>query len=665
MLICKPRPTPLLALSILIASLITAATFAAPTPNKPTPILPLDDVRIGMKGYGLTVFHGAKIEPFAVEVISVMRDFGPKRGAIWIRCPDPRMQQSGPVQGMSGSPIYLWTDDQPHQLGQGGRLIGAFAFGFFAATDCYVGVQPIELMRDVNTRALQDNAQHQPQPQSLTDLPAQLSNLLRAWPQSQTNPSTPWRAHALLRYLQHHPAINQATSTPTAPSFQPASPTLPLTGKAMPMTMPMAVPSLAIAQSIAPILTPLGILPVAASTHAYDAPFVAGRPPPGVDPQAIRLEPGSVLSIPLAFGDMDLSAIGTVTDVLPDGRVLAFGHAMFGQGPVAFPMATGFVHLIIPSRLSSFKLGGSAVIKGAVVYDENSAVVGSPNATFQTAPIQITVNLPTSHDTYHYQIAHHKDLTPVLAAIITMQSLSAKSQLPIENMLRLKGTFHFSDNHTLHINTLGANVSPRDMIPIIFPPIATMTSNPHQPLTLEAINLTADIQPTLSIGSIVNAQIDHDQLAPGDTLAATLHIQPYAKPLIKQRVELTLPQSLPDGDYDLIICDSQTYAQLLFDARPHLLTTNSVDDVQNLLQLIMDIPDDALHIVLQLPKPSSLAIGRMELPTLPSSRRAIINTPTSTLATPYIDWVEKTIPLDLRPQGSTQFSITVSKDHAK
>ncbi len=123
---------------------------------KPQPIMTIDQVRVGMRGYGLSVFHGTRIEPFEVEVISVMRNFTPGNSVIWIRCPGERMQKSGPVQGMSGSPIYLWTDEDPadRQLGKGGLLIGAFALGFAGSKDCYVGVQPIEQMRDTGSRAI-------------------------------------------------------------------------------------------------------------------------------------------------------------------------------------------------------------------------------------------------------------------------------------------------------------------------------------------------------------------------------------------------------------------------------------------------------------------------------------------------------------------------------
>ncbi|MCC6356680.1 MAG: hypothetical protein IT577_22570, partial [Verrucomicrobiae bacterium] len=55
------------------ASISHAQPAASPpvTDAKPTlstPTIALHDVRVGMRGYGLTVFHGIKVEPFPVEV---------------------------------------------------------------------------------------------------------------------------------------------------------------------------------------------------------------------------------------------------------------------------------------------------------------------------------------------------------------------------------------------------------------------------------------------------------------------------------------------------------------------------------------------------------------------------------------------------------------------
>ena len=63
-------------------------------------------------------------------------------------------------------------------------------------------------------------------------------------------------------------------------------------------------------------------------------------------------------SLPFAFGDLTVAGHGTVTDVLPDGRVLGFGHSMDGTGPTSLPMATGYVNFMVPRDQLSFRVAG-------------------------------------------------------------------------------------------------------------------------------------------------------------------------------------------------------------------------------------------------------------------------------------------------------------------
>src|SRR5437763_1809349 len=84
-------------------------------------ILPLSQVRVGMKGYGLTVFHGTKIDRFGFEVLGVLPKLNLGQPYILVR-----LTNGGPIisrgafliHGMSGSPCYI-----------NGRLMGAFSAG--------------------------------------------------------------------------------------------------------------------------------------------------------------------------------------------------------------------------------------------------------------------------------------------------------------------------------------------------------------------------------------------------------------------------------------------------------------------------------------------------------------------------------------------------------
>ncbi len=71
-----------------------------------------------MRGHGLTVKSGTKIERFEVEVIDVMRNNLVKQDVILVRCLGEAFADHGIAQGMSGSPIYFRD-----------RLAGAHARG--------------------------------------------------------------------------------------------------------------------------------------------------------------------------------------------------------------------------------------------------------------------------------------------------------------------------------------------------------------------------------------------------------------------------------------------------------------------------------------------------------------------------------------------------------
>ena len=96
--------------------------------------LPLDQVRPGMEGYAYTIFAGDQVEKFDLEVIGVMPNFlGPKQSIILVQLKGPKVEHTGVVAGMSGSPVYLE-----------GKLAGALSLklGIFTK-EPIAGVTPI------------------------------------------------------------------------------------------------------------------------------------------------------------------------------------------------------------------------------------------------------------------------------------------------------------------------------------------------------------------------------------------------------------------------------------------------------------------------------------------------------------------------------------------
>src|SRR6266853_2437772 len=112
--------------------------------------LPVDQVRPGMQGYAYTIFAGDQVERFDLEVIGVMPNFlGPQQSIILVQLKGTKVERTGVVAGMSGSPVYL-----------DGKLAGALSLklGIFTK-DPIAGVTPIA---DVVRPPVQASAQQFP-----------------------------------------------------------------------------------------------------------------------------------------------------------------------------------------------------------------------------------------------------------------------------------------------------------------------------------------------------------------------------------------------------------------------------------------------------------------------------------------------------------------------
>jgi len=93
---------------------------------------PIKDVRPGMHGVGRSVFQGERIEEFQAEVLGVVEDLAPHQTIVIARLSGGPLAETGVLQGMSGSPVYI-----------DGKLLGAVALGFPFSKEAIAGIQPI------------------------------------------------------------------------------------------------------------------------------------------------------------------------------------------------------------------------------------------------------------------------------------------------------------------------------------------------------------------------------------------------------------------------------------------------------------------------------------------------------------------------------------------
>src|SRR5438093_11389210 len=96
----------------------------------------VDDLKPGMKGHGLTVMRGTKVEKFDAEVLGVMKNTSPGRDMVLCRLAGLDLERTGVIAGMSGSPVYIDN-----------KLLGAVAYAWQFGKEPIAGVTPFSQMR--------------------------------------------------------------------------------------------------------------------------------------------------------------------------------------------------------------------------------------------------------------------------------------------------------------------------------------------------------------------------------------------------------------------------------------------------------------------------------------------------------------------------------------
>jgi SpoIVB peptidase S55 len=123
----------------LATALFSLAPGAALAARPPVPeAFPVESVRAGMTGVGLSVFEGTRVDSFPVTILGVLRGYRPGATLVLARAHGTFLERTGIIAGMSGSPVYIQ-----------GRLLGAIAYTWAFTKDPVAGITPIGEMLDL------------------------------------------------------------------------------------------------------------------------------------------------------------------------------------------------------------------------------------------------------------------------------------------------------------------------------------------------------------------------------------------------------------------------------------------------------------------------------------------------------------------------------------
>ncbi|HEY3135935.1 MAG TPA: SpoIVB peptidase S55 domain-containing protein [Blastocatellia bacterium] len=505
-----------------IAMLGSVALASDSTSN--SNLMPLDQVRAGMKGYGMSVFQGSKPERFDVEVLGVLEGVpGPKQSLVIARLGGPLVDRTGVFAGMSGSPVYI-----------DGKLVGAVAYAFPFAKEAIAGITPIKYMIDVFEQGKKEEAPSSSQRISFKTLMGQSAN------------ATPDALPAALSVQLSARASTNGALTPY------------------------------VGQTMVPIATPVsftGISQTALDIFAGDLRKIGIQPIVGVGGGSSlapivtatenTLTAGTSVSVQLVRGDFTIDAAGTVT--YRDGeRIYAFGHPFLSSGATSWPMAEGSVVTVVPNMNNSFKLSTAGNLVGSINQDRSTGVYGQLGDKPRMVPFRVTVHTSRNKtEEYNFEIVSDAFLTPLLARITMFSAITATERQIGGQTLKLSGRIAINGQPDVLLDNSFASPNGAALLAVgaVAQPLAVLLNSGFNALDLSGIDVDVTSADSRSSGSLTRLLVDNTEVRRGESI----EIQAFARndngSEFVERIPLVVSADAPIGPLVITVGDGASLNQ--------------------------------------------------------------------------------------------------------
>ncbi|MFZ0808359.1 MAG: SpoIVB peptidase S55 [Candidatus Sulfotelmatobacter sp.] len=548
--------------AVLAACAFTLSLCVSLAAQAVQPTIPVSEIHAGMHGVAYTVFQGVKPESMEVEVLGVLHNVnGPKGDVILVRLHGAKVEYTGVVAGMSGSPVYL-----------DGKLAGALAFriGEFSK-EPIAGVTPIADMLEIN---------------ALDKSPAEETAAAK-------------------------PAITNVAGKTAAPGDGAtlASSMQNFANYLKPIDTPLVFNGFSeeAVRQFAPQFAAAGIVPVMGAGYVSN------------DKQPEPLEPGSAVSAILVRGDMDIAATCTVTYIDPQ-RLLACGHPLLQFGSVDLPMDKAQVLATLPSPLNAFKIVNTTEQAGVFVQDRHTGIMGVFNKQADMIPVTLSIHSAVGTKEFHYEVLNNPRLSPVAIMATVFNALHGVNEFGEEITYRLTGSIDVKGFPEVGLRNMfvpSENGQPAAMAAAqsLGERFGRIYDNPYNAPAVNGVKLDFDLVRERRWARLESARTDVTEARPGDEIVVETVLAPYRGERVVRQIPVKIPTSASKGTLRILVSDGETLDRV---NRSNPAFGRKLDLASTIALLNKEHANNRLYVSLLEADPEARVADKV-MPTLPIS----------------------------------------------
>jgi hypothetical protein len=591
---------------------IAAACFpviaADAPPSRPkagkVEIMPLSEVKAGMKGTAWTVFQGTEPEPVPVEIIGISKNmWGPKQDIILGKM-GGKAARTNVAKGMSGSPVYI-----------NGKLVGAVSLGLSQfSPDAICGITPIGLMLEIDG----------------------------------SDKSRPADARAPGKAV----SLNQQTG---GEAFE----------NLIPIDSPLVFSGLNgdTLHEFGSVFQQMGVRTVqgAGGTSTHGSKPVAGWEHslnPGDSVATILVDGDMGIAAfgtvtyndgkrVLAFGH-PLFNLGPVDMPLAKSEVVLTLASQFQPSKMA--NATGVVGSLRQDRHSGI-MGELGATSPMIPVTLKIRSLGEKDTV-------------RSEKEFHFNVFVQQKWTPTLMMLTLYNSIQNLNEFSDEATYRLSGKVEMNGPQSISLATMQATgdmpmPAPMALAVWLGDKFNRLYTNNVNPPDVKGVTMSVDLLPERRVATIEGAWVANTEVQAGEEVPVKVSVRPYRGEAMQREVKVKIPAGLGKGDHRIVLSDADTLNRMQSAAG---FMNRFIDQPQTVSLLNQERSNNRLYISLLQASPTAYYDDKT-LPSLPSSVLNVMQagraSNRSMVTTPETASEQMSIPFDYMITGSYSLRIHV------
>ena len=275
----------------------------------------------------------------------------------------------------------------------------------------------------------------------------------------------------------------------------------------------------------------------------------------------VQLEPGSSVGVELIRGDIRLGAIGTVTWMDDDGRILAFGHPFLQRGDADYFMTNAWIFASIPNVESSYKVGALGNAVGAITQDRSVGIAGKMNKYPHIIPMFVSVTDTDRgiNKSATVQMVTDEALVPLMLDAVCFNTVSATTDRNGGGTARVSFRISARGENSGEITISRENMfyNPSNLAKAINGELVYVSdllmNNKFEKVTLFDVNVNIEATSKCDVAEITRVNVLNGQVKAGENVTLEVEFQPYRSAKFTKTFDFKVPANRKKGPLSLIV----------------------------------------------------------------------------------------------------------------